>query len=139
MNGVRVELADAEPNGLASMLASLLEGNLARDPERARIVRRSVVELHALDAGVRVTVRMRPGRVAVANGPARPSADLVVHASSQGLLDLAAAPLRLGFPDPFSPRGRAVLREIAVRRVRVSGMLRHPVLLSRFARLLSVD
>jgi hypothetical protein len=138
VSGARVVLADAEPNGLASMLAALLEANLDRDPVRASAIRDSVVELRALDAGVTVTVRTRRGRIEVANGPANPTADLVIRASSRDLLDLAAAPLRLGFPDPFVPRGRAVLREIASRRVRVSGMLRHPVRLSRFARLLSV-
>lgn len=139
MSGVRIELDDAEPNGLASMLASLLEANLARDPDRARAIGESVVELHALDAGVTVTVRTMSGRLLIANGPARPRPDVAIRASSRDLLDLAAAPLWLGFPDPFSPGGRDVLREIAARRVRVSGMLRHPVRLSRFARLLSVE
>jgi hypothetical protein len=32
-----------------------------------------------------------------------------------------------------------VIRRIATRHVRVSGMLRHPIRLSRFTRLLSVD
>jgi hypothetical protein len=137
MSGVRVEVAGAEPSGLASMLASLLESNLARDPGRAAVVRRCLVELHALDAGVGVTVQTGAGRVRIADGPARGRPDLAIRASSKGLLDLAGAPLRLGLPDPLTPEGRAVLREIAARRVRVSGMLRHPVRLSRFARLLS--
>jgi hypothetical protein len=139
VSAVRVELADAEPNGLASMLGALLEANLERDPDRAGVIGTSVVELHALDAGVVATVRTGPGRIEVANGPAPSAADLAIRASSRDLLDLAAAPLLLGLPDPRSARGRAVLREIAARRVRVSGMLRHPVRLSRFARLLSVD
>jgi len=135
--GVEVMLLDAEPSGLAAMLAGLVEANLSRHPERAALLRPAVVELDAVDADVTVTVRMRPGRIEIANGPAD-GADLEVHAPSQGLLDLSAMPLRLGFPDPFRRGGRAVLREVASRRVRISGMLRHPVVLSRFARLLSV-
>jgi hypothetical protein len=113
----RVVLTDAEPNGLARMLAGLLEANLARRPERAMLLRRGVVEVDAADAAVAVTVRLDEGR--------------------HDLLALSAAPLRLGFPDPLRPGGRAVLRRIASRRVRVSGMVRHPVVLSRFSRLLS--
>ena len=135
---VSVAIVDAEPSGLAEMLAGLLEANLARRPDLARLIRPGVVELGAIDAEVTVTVRTRPGSIEIANGRARPHADLRIHASSHDLLELSAAPLRLGFPDPFHGRGRAVLAGIVGGRVRISGMLRHPVLLSRFARLLSV-
>jgi hypothetical protein len=131
-----VVLADAEPSGLARMLAGLLETNLARRSERAALLRPAVVEIDAADAGVVATVRLEDGRVRVSNGPAsRP--DLRIRASGHDLLGLSAAPLRFGFPDPFRREGRAVLRRIASRQVRVSGMLRHPIALSRFARLLS--
>lgn len=134
---VEVVLADAEPSGLAEMVAGLVRANLARHPERTALLRRAVVELDAVDADVTITVRMRTGRVEIANGP-DDAADIEIHAPSQGLLDLSTAPLRFGLPDPLRPRGRAVLREVAARRVRISGMLRHPLVLSRFARLLSV-
>jgi hypothetical protein len=62
----------------------------------------------------------------------------VIAAEAYDLIELAGAPLRFGFPDAFHPRGRAVIHRIASRRVRVSGMLRHPIRLSRFTRLLSV-
>jgi hypothetical protein len=133
-----VVLADAEPSGLAQMLAGLIESNLARDPERRRLLRPTTVVLDAADAGVAVTVRLSPGRVAIANGETSSGADVRVRATAQDLLELANAPLRFGLPDPVRPAGRAVLRGIVARRVRVSGMVRHPAALARFARLLSV-
>ena len=136
-DAVEVVLLDTEPRGLAEMLAGLVSANLARHPERAALLRPAVVELDAVDADVTITVRMHPGRVEIANGRAG-AADIEIHAPSQGLLALPAAPLRFGLPDPMRPQGRAVLREVAARRVRISGMLRHPLVLSRFARLLSV-
>ncbi|MGH2634733.1 MAG: hypothetical protein ACRDHU_01065 [Actinomycetota bacterium] len=135
---VEIVLLDADPNGLAEMLAGLLEANLARHPDRSALLLPAVVELDAVDADVTVSVRTLPGRIEIANGPAGEAADVELHASSQGLLALSAVPLRLGLPDPFRRSGRSVLGEIMRRRVRVSGMLRHPVVLSRFARLLSV-
>jgi hypothetical protein len=133
----RVVLTDAEPNGLARMLAGLLEANLARRPERAALLRPGVVEVDAADAAVAVTVRFDEGSVRVSNGSTTPRPDVRVRASGHDLLALSAAPLRLGFPDPLRPEGRAVLRRILSRQVRVSGMVRHPVVLSRFSRLLS--
>lgn len=133
----RVVLIDAEPNGLARMLAGLVEANLARRPERAALLRPGVVEVDAADAAVAVTVRLDEGRVRVSNGSDTPQPDVRVRASGHDLLALSAVPLRLGFPDPLRTEGRAVLRRIASRQVRVSGMFRHPVVLSRFSRLLS--
>jgi len=132
-----VVLTDAAPNGLARMLAGLLEGNLARRPDRAALLRPAVVEVDAADAGVAVTVRLDGGRVRVSNGAAGPRPDVRVRASGHDLLALSAAPLRFGFPDPFRREGRVVLGRIASGKVRVSGMVRHPVMLSRFSRLLS--
>lgn len=136
---VHVALADPEPNGLAAMLAGLIGSNLDRNPRRAVLLRGSTVELEAVDAGVAATIRLRPGRVEVANGPAVPPRGLRISAVSHDLLALAAAPLRLGFPDPLQAEGRVVLGRVVRRHVRISGLLRHPVVLSRFARLLSVS
>jgi hypothetical protein len=132
-----IVLADAEPSGLARMLAGLLEANLARRPERAALLRSAVVEVDAADAGVVVTVQLDGGRVRVFNGSTAERPDVRVRASGHDLLALSAAPLRFGFPDPFRREGRAVLHRIASRQVGVSGMLRHPVVVSRFSRLLS--
>ncbi|HEX6230879.1 MAG TPA: hypothetical protein VF029_04145 [Actinomycetota bacterium] len=134
----RVTLADPEPNGLAEMVSRLLRANLDAHPRRARLLRTAVVELAVVDADVETTLRLAPGLVEVANGPANPAAEIRIRARAQDLLAMPAAPLLLGVPNPLRRDGRGLLRQIARREVRVSGMLRHPVLLSRFARLLSV-
>jgi hypothetical protein len=133
-----VALADAQPNGLAEMLARLIESNLERDPRRASLLRPAVVELEAPDAGVAATVRLSPGRVEVSNGRANPSAHVRIRAGSRDLLDLSAAPLRLGLPDALRREGRTVLARVLRGRVRISGLVGHPVVVSRFSRLLSV-
>lgn len=133
-----VVLTDARPNGLAEMLAGLLEANLARHPERVALLRSAVIEIDAADAGVAVMVRISPARIEVSNrsaGGRRPH--VRVRADGHDLLAMSAAPLRLGLPDPLRREGRAVLRRIVGGHVRVSGMLRHAAVLSRFARLLS--
>jgi hypothetical protein len=137
MRGPIVTVEGAEPSGLASMLAELLRASLAKDPSRTRLLRPCVAVLEAADAGVVVTLRVAPGRVVVAPGVAA-RAHLRVRASGEGLLALAATPLRLGFPDPFSAEGRAVLRDVATDRLRIGGLLAHPVRAARLTKLLSV-
>jgi hypothetical protein len=132
----RVVFADEEPNGLASMVGGLIEQNLTRDPDRTRLLTGGSAVLDALDAGVAVTLRLGPGEVEVANGTSGP-ADLVVTAHSGDLLGLAGAPLRFGLPDALTHEGRAVVRGLATRRVRISGMAAHPGLLRRLTMLLS--
>lgn len=131
-----VVFADAEPNGLASMVGGLIEQNLSRDPARARLLIGGSAALVAPDAGVAVTLRLGPGEVGVVNGPA-PDADLVVIADSGDLLGLAGAPLRFGLPDTLTYEGRTVVRGLATRRVRIHGIAAHPGLLRRLTMLLS--
>lgn len=133
-----VAFTGPEPNGLANLIGRLLEANLEADPRRRRLVRSAVVGIDATDADVSVTVRLERDRVEVANGGPGLRAHVTVEAHAQDLLELAAAPLRLGLPDVLRRPGRTVVRRILARDVRVSGMFRHPIRMSRFLRLLSV-
>ena len=135
---MKVTFADDEPNGLADLVGRLIEANLDRRPERRSLLRPAVIQLTASDANTTATFRLTEDAVRVMNGPDT-LADLRVVAIADDLLALSSAPLRFGLPDPFQPAGRAVIGRLAKSDVRVSGMLRHPVRLSRFTRLLSVD
>jgi hypothetical protein len=139
---VTVRFADAEPNGLADLVGRLIETNLETEHDRRRLLRDTIVLLQASDAGIEATVRLSSAGVDVANGRAKGRGGrrphLLISADAYDLIELAGAPLRFGFPDVMDPQGRSVIRRIATRHVRVSGMLRHPIRLSRFTRLLSV-
>jgi len=134
-----VVYADREPNGLAAMVGGLIEANLRQHPERRSLLRPAVVELVAVDAGVSVRIALSPRQVTVSNGSSRPGRSRVrVLADSDGLLFLSSAPLRFGLPDPLSSDGRAVLAKVLRRRIRISGLIAHPLTVARFGRLLSV-
>lgn len=135
---VEIALVGPDRGGLAEMLAGLLRSNLDRHPERSALLRPATIELIAVDAAERANVRLGPGRIEIAAGASGRAADVRVRGASGDLLALSAAPLRLGLPDPLDRDGRAVLVRIVRGRVRISGMLRHPGIVSRFARLLSV-
>jgi hypothetical protein len=134
---VTVTLVGPDPSGLASMVAELIEQNLAREPERRILLRPSVVVLDAPDADVTVFLRVAPEEVRVGDGDV-PDAHLRIRADAGRLLDLTTAPLRFGLPDVLRPEGRAIVGEFLGRRVRIRGLLRHPLRLARFTQLLSV-
>lgn len=132
-----VSYRDGEPNGLAAMVGGLIEGNLAADPSRARLLRPAVIDLAGRDAEVAICLRFAEGAVEVGNDPSG-DAHIAVEADAAALLDLARAPLRFGFPDAFHPEGRAVLAALVRGDLRVRGLLLHPIRLARFSKLLSV-
>jgi hypothetical protein len=134
---VSVTVVGPEPSGLASMVGQLIEQNLARDPERRRLLRRSVAVLDALDAEVTVFLRIVPEGVRVGDGDV-PDAHVRIAADPGRLLDLTTAPLRFGLPDLQAPQGRAIVRDLLARRLRIRGLVRHPLRLARLTKLLSV-
>ena len=134
-----VTYADPEPSGLASMLGGLIEANLWAHPDRARLLRPAIAVLEAPDAEVSVSVRLSPGSVTVANGDRTAHAHVRIVAGSGDLVALSAAPLRFGLPDVLRSEGRAVIGMLMRRRIRISGLLRHPVKLARLTKLLSVS
>jgi hypothetical protein len=135
----RVVHADVEPSGLADLLGRLLEGNLAQDPSRARLLVGATVAIRAVDADVAVILELSPRAIVIRREAATASrSDLAIEATSADLLALTAAPLALGLPDPRTPSGREILAKIALGRIRIRGTIRRPVLATRVARLLSV-
>jgi hypothetical protein len=134
---VTITVVGGEPSGLASMVADLIEQNLARDPTRTSLLRPSVAVLDAPDADVTVFLRIERDGVRVGDGDV-PDAHLRIRSDSGRLLDLTTAPLRAGLPDPLRKEGRAIVADLLRRRIRIRGLLRHPLRLVRLTKLLSV-
>jgi hypothetical protein len=132
-----ITVVGGEPSGLASMVADLIEQNLARDPTRTALLRSSVTVLDALDADVTVFLRIERDGIRVGDGDV-PDAHLRIRSDSERLLDLTTVPLRAGLPDPLRPEGRAIVGDLLRRRIRIRGLLRHPLRLARLTKLLSV-
>jgi hypothetical protein len=133
----RVEFVDPEPNGLAAMLGGLIQANLAAHPERAALLRPATVGILVVDAGVSVTLGLTGEAVSVTNDLVG-SPEVVIRTDSETLTELSAVPLRFGFPDAMTAEGRAITGKLLRGDLRVSGLLRHPAIVSRLNRLLSV-
>jgi hypothetical protein len=134
---VTVTVVGSEPSGFATLVAELIEQNLAREPERRRLLRRCVAVLEAPDADVTVHLRIGPDGVRVGDGNV-PDAHVRVRADADRLLQLTTVPLRFGLPNVLRPDGRAIVRDLIARRLAIRGLLTHPLRLARLTELLSV-
>lgn len=140
MTAISVDEA-AGQTGLGSMLADLLRQNLEHYPERhAQLARmRGVVDIVASDATTTARIEFLEGGLRVCtDGGGRP--DLRIVTDSVGLLELTAARLRAGLPDPAHASGRRVLRQVLHGRLKIRGwgLLLKPTLLPRLNRLINV-
>lgn len=134
--------AGAEDNGLASMVAGLIEQNLADRPDKqadfARLAGR--VAIVAEDAGVALTLEFANGTLTVHDGIAGVP-DVSVRASSDDVVNLSLVELlpRVGLPDPRGRHTRQVFEGSRDGRIRVYGALTRLPFMLRLTRVMSVN
>jgi hypothetical protein len=135
---VRVELPDPEPNGLATMLGGIIEGNLAAHPQReALLSKRGTFAISASDVGASASIRLLPAVVTVRNGIIG-TPNIIVEADSETLVGLSNVPLKFGLPDVRTGEGREFARKLIKRQLKVKGLLTHPAMIGRLNKLLAV-
>jgi hypothetical protein len=133
-----VVLEDPDAGGLPAILAALLTAAVA-DPAKAALLSRTTgtVGIRVPDADLAVVLRFGGGHCRIGGGDPG-AADLRLTMDSALLLGLSRVPLFGGLPSPWAPQGRAVLRDLAARRLRIGG-LTHLRLLRRVTLLLHLD
>jgi hypothetical protein len=129
----------AEGNGLACMLAELLKENL-QNPAKRWILEsmHGRVGIVARDADVAMTIDMGDGRVAIHDG-LLPSRDLTITTDSEKITSLSLLAVKFGLPVFHDEAGRAVVKDLLSGVVKIDGLLRHPVLLTKLTLLMSVN
>ena len=121
----KVSLGQVADNGISPSLFGLVERGARKRPALARELRGTVeirfnerfapVRLSFADDGIHV-------EDATGNGHGRP--DLIVRGSLPDIVQTASAPLAVGVPKLTDARGRAALRRVANRKVRLEGSSR---------------
>ena len=135
-----MELVVVEPGteGLGEMLADLIRGNLASDPERTGLIvgHMGRVNLRVLDAGVDVGLRFTGSDLRIGLRNAR--ADLTIACDAETLMELTNVPLRFGMPDTLTAKGRTVAGKLMNGTIKVKGLPRQLGLMIRLQRLFTV-
>ncbi|MFO0667050.1 MAG: hypothetical protein U0174_24070 [Polyangiaceae bacterium] len=141
-----VELAsDAAENGFACMLYDLLRQNIEAKPHKRNDLRalRGRVAIVADDADVAVTLHFAAGSVTIHDG-IDGVPDLAVRGEAEVIMTMSNMPITLGLPfaRKTDEEGKAALDAALLamkeKRVVTYGMWRHPMMLLRFTRLLSI-
>ena len=130
----------AEENGLANMVAELLRANIESSPLKKTVFLRmkGSVGLVATDAEVSLTLLFDRGSCTVRDG-ILPGTAACVTADSDSILELSNVRIVGGLPHLFDATGRAVASKVMSGTIRIRGLLRHPVTLTRLAVVLSVN
>jgi hypothetical protein len=132
----RVTLGRVADNGISPSLFGLVEHGVRKRPEHARSLR-GLVEIRFKErfAPVRLSFADDGIHVEDADGGDQRRPDLVVSGSLPDIVQFASAPLTRGLPKLTHARGRAALRRVANRKVRIVGS---PRLAQRLLKLLEL-
>lgn len=130
---------DAEGNGLANMIKDLLSQNIANHPERekdANALKGNIV-IDANDIEVSLTLVCKKGEIHIKDGVVEPY-KLKITTASDNIMKLNMLKIKWGLPYYFDKAGREVLAMLLRGRLKIKGLLLHPVMLTRITRLFSV-
>jgi ketosteroid isomerase-like protein len=138
---VVIEGTEDEAAGIASILAELIRGNLARRPELARLMDRLsgavAVTAHSGDDTVGATLVFGGGQVRVRTG-ADPEVRVRVTGTFEAILGLSQVPMMGNLPRPFREGTRQFNRYLRQGDVKITGWFRGHRLLPGLLRLVSV-
>jgi len=127
-------------NGLANMVADLIRANVETSPYKARVfsLLKGSVGLSATDAEVSLTLVFSGGSCVIRDGIAE-GVDATVTTDSESIIEMSNVNLVGGLPYLFDGVGRSIFKKAVGGSIRIRGLGRHPITLTRLAILLSVN
>jgi hypothetical protein len=130
----------AKDVGLAEMLFNLLRQNLEQKSQKLSSFEalHSNVVIVARDIDITVTLAFGNGELTIYNGiVGKP--DLKIIADHDAILDLSLINIFLGLPNYFDKAGRSILKKLLLGKLRIKGLLKHPLQLTHLTKLFSVN
>ncbi len=125
-------------DGLGSIVADLLSDNLGADASRAKLLRGKpwVVAISVPEAESTFRIILGNDEAAVAVVSAE---DPVLEITTDGdtLIGLPEVPLVVGLPSPFVGSGRELITKVLKGQLKIGGLLKHPIKVTRILRLLN--
>jgi hypothetical protein len=128
-----------EDGGMATMIADIIKGNLQEKPRRKKDFNalNGNIYMQAEDAEVDMTLIFKKGSLSVHNGKVgKPQISIVTDSST--LLDLANISVKFGLPYYLDATGRGVIAKLVTGKLKIKGLISHPIKLTRFTKLMSV-
>jgi hypothetical protein len=129
----------AEEVPFSYVIADLLSANLQQKPKKMATFNKMCgeVALNLPDIEAAVTLIFADGRVRIEPGIlGKP--DLIINSSSENIISLNAINIRFGLPYYFDEAGLNVLKQLLHGDLKIQGLFTHPILLTRFTKIMSV-
>lgn len=130
----------AKDVGLAEMLSNLLRQNLEQNSQKLSSFEalHSNVVIVAKDIDITVTLAFRKGELTIYNGIVGKT-DLMIIADHDAILDLSLINIFLGLPNYFDKVGRSILKKLLLGKLKIEGLLKHPLQLTHLTKIFSVN
>lgn len=130
---------DANDNGLANMIKDLLSQNILKHPEREKDLKAldGNIVIDANDIDVSLTLFCKNGDVLIKNGVVRPY-NIKITTASDNIMKLSLLRIKFKLPYYFDKAGREVIRLILNGKLKIDGLVTHPIMLTHLTKLFSV-
>jgi hypothetical protein len=128
-----------DDGGLPVMIAGIIKGNLDAKPQRQNDFNalNGNIYMQAHDAEVDMTMVFDKGSLTVHGGKVG-EPKICISTDSETLLDLANLDVKFGLPFYFDKVGLEVLKKLFLtRELKLDGLFTHPIMLTRFTKLMS--
>ncbi len=124
--------------GLPVMLADLINGNIAKHPDRSKLImgHAATVNLHVHDIEVSVGLTFTGAELRV--GAVIDDCDMSITTDSDTLMEMTNVPLRFGMPDQLTSAGRSMAAKLLNGEVKVTGLPKQLPLMIRLQKLFTV-
>jgi hypothetical protein len=122
------------------MLSDLIRQNLEQHPAKMAdfLKLEGAIAIEVYDAGVAITLEFNRGNLVI-HGGIRDTPLISITTTAETLLSLAMLRIVRGVPNLFSPEGFGLAKALFKKELAIGGLLRGPIQLIRFTRLMSVN
>lgn len=137
---VNIEISpEVEDGGMATMIADIIKGNIEEKPYRINEFNalNGNIYMNAEDAEVDMTLAFFGGWLKVYNGKVGDPM-ISITTDSATMLDLANISIKFGLPYYLDATGMGIIGKLLSGKLKIKGLITHPVKLTRFTKLMSV-
>ncbi|HUN53579.1 MAG TPA: hypothetical protein VMU29_00320 [Smithella sp.] len=121
------------------IVQDLLTGNIEKSEAKYAVYKkmRGIAAINLLDIETAISLHFNMGKLTIEPGVS-PGAAVIINTQSDKVMDLNMLRVRWGLPYYFDEAGRNVLGMLISGKIKIKGLLTHPVLLTRLTIIMSV-
>jgi hypothetical protein len=121
------------------IVQDLLTGNIEKSEAKYLVYKkmRGIAAINLQDIETAISLHFNQGKLTIEQGIS-PDAAVVITTQSDKVMDLNMLRVRWGLPYYFDEAGRNVLGLLLSGKIKIKGLLSHPVLLTRLTIIMSV-